>query len=54
MVFQIISVILAAALFIEFCVITEQKTIIRRQSKQLLEALEWIEPAKIVRADWDD
>lgn len=54
MVFQIISVILAAALVIAICVISEQKAIIRRQGKRLLETLEWIEPDKIVRADWDD
>jgi hypothetical protein len=54
MVFQIISVILAAALVIAICVITEQKAIIRRQGKRLLETLDWIEPDKIVRADWDD
>ena len=50
----IIALIEAAALAICACVIVEYKTIIERQGRRLLEALDWIEPDKIVKGEWND
>lgn len=47
----IVAILLAVALVISLCVIAEQRDIIRRQGKRLLEALDWIEPEALVRGD---
>ena len=51
MIIYIIAIILMVALAITICVIAEQKMIIDHQGKKLIEALDWIEPDKIVRGD---
>lgn len=50
---MILTAILMLALVLCVGVIYEQNRIIKRQQKRLVESLEWIDPAALVREDWE-
>lgn len=49
----IIAIILAVALAIALSVISEQKRVIERQGRRLIETLDWIDPKKAVDCNGD-
>lgn len=49
----IIAILLAVALVIALYVIGEQKRIIERQGRRLLEALDWMDPVKVKECNGD-
>lgn len=50
---MILTAILMLALVLCVGVIYDQHRIIKRQQKRIFESLEWIDPAALVREDWE-
>lgn len=50
---MILTAILLLALVLCVGVIYDQHRTIKRQQKRLFESLEWIDPAALVREDWE-
>ena len=52
MLIYVIAICELVAFLIALCVIAQQRDIIKRQGRRLLDALDWIEPEALVRGDW--
>ena len=50
---MLLTAILLLALVLCVGVIYEQHLTIKRQQKRIFESLEWIDPAALVREDWE-
>ena len=50
----VLTIILSLCLLACLGVIYDQHVTIKHQRRLLLDALEWVEPADLVKGDWDE